>query len=136
MGEVQGKAPKIKDLLKVIKTQQDQITAQQERMAVLQTDITAVKEKHNEMVGFLGDLAKTLEKGGGTGRGGDLSSIATIIGALARAGILGGGSRESALFQKLGIWTVKRAFLGKIKLDEKAVKEIAETMGEKAKEEE
>ena len=101
-----------RELLKVIKKQQEQISKTSE-------ELKRFKEAHNALVDALSELGDKLEKG--TGKGG-LTEIATILKAVAP--LLKG--RESSPFESIGVYTFKqflRGTMGK-KMAKKAMKEM------------
>jgi len=139
MGKVQNNASKVdpkkgdkppaseepevstRELLEVIKTQQEQISKASE-------EIAKIKEAHNRMVDALSEVGDKLEKGAGKGSLTELAPLIKVVAPLLRG-------EERSPFHDIGVFTFKeflRSAMGK-KMAKKAIKRMTE---EEAEEEE
>ena len=116
----------VKDLMKVIITQQEQIAKQGE-------DLKKLSTAHNKLVDLITEFAEGEgKKGKGKGKGSlaDLAAVLTAVAPLLKG-------RESSPFEAIGVYTFKqflRSTMGK-KMSKKAMKAMAKDMGEEEKEE-
>jgi len=139
MGKIQNKTPKMKekekelDLLKIIKTQQDQLSELQAQIVKTSEEITTLKEAHNKMVDVLQEIGSSIEKGGKTGGLGEIAVLVKALAPLLK-------EEKSSPFEAIGVYTFKqflRTQFGKKALKEftKAEKEVKKKAKEEEKEE-